>query len=156
MSEKPKFTPGPWEWGGTPDCIHLQTVHHGKKYVMSFCRKGTRYGQPMFQPNGRGMVKAEDLLLFQVGDPSIVGERAARADGSVYRYDVRGIAAPDAHLILAAPDLYAALADLLSAYAEPDKQICCNGQHCGCQGSTVQQMAEHYARAALAKARGQA
>ena len=62
----------------------------------------------------------------------------------------------NAHLIAAAPDLYAALADLLSAYAEPDKQICCNGQHCGCQGSTVQQMAEHYARAALAKAREQA
>ena len=62
----------------------------------------------------------------------------------------------DAALIAAAPDLYAALADLLSAYAEPDKQICCNGQHCGCQGSTVQQMAEHYARAALAKAREQA
>ncbi len=62
----------------------------------------------------------------------------------------------DAHLIAAAPGLYAALADLLSAYAEPDKQICCNGQHCGCQGSTVQQMAEHYARAALAKAREQA
>ena len=60
----------------------------------------------------------------------------------------------NAHLIAAAPDLYAALADLLSAYAEPDKQICCNGQHCGCQGSTVQQMAEHYARAAIAKATG--
>ena len=56
----------------------------------------------------------------------------------------------------AAPDLYAALDALLAAYAEPDRQICCNGHHCGCQGSTVQQMAEHYARAALAKARGEA
>jgi hypothetical protein len=62
----------------------------------------------------------------------------------------------DGHLIAAAPDLYAALDDLLAVYAEPDKRLCCGGQDCGCQGATAHQQAEYYARAALAKARGEA
>ncbi len=62
----------------------------------------------------------------------------------------------NAHLIAAAPDLYAALDDLLASYAEPDQQICCGGHGCGCRGASVRDLAEHHARAALAKARGQA
>lgn len=111
-------TPGPWEWGGYPSDLKLQTVHHGKRYVMSFCRKGMGGAQPMFQPNGRGMVKADRLLQFQVGDRSIVGEEAARNDGSVYRYDVRGIDAPDARLIALAPDLAAEVLRLREALEE--------------------------------------
>jgi hypothetical protein len=62
----------------------------------------------------------------------------------------------NAHLIAAAPDLYAALDGLLAAYSEPDQQICCNGHECGCRGASVRDLAEHHARAALAKARGEA
>lgn len=65
--------------------------------------------------------------------------------------DARDIAT--SHLIAAAPDLFAALEDLLAAYAAPDQRLCCGGQDCGCQGATTYQQAEHYARVALAKAR---
>ncbi len=62
----------------------------------------------------------------------------------------------NAHLIAAAPDLYAALDDLLASYAEPDQQICCGGHGCGCRGASVRDLAEHHARTAIAKARGAA
>jgi len=65
-------------------------------------------------------------------------------------------AVANARLIAAAPDLYAALDDLLASYAEPDQQICCGGHGCGCRGASVRDLAEHHARAALAKARGEA
>jgi hypothetical protein len=60
----------------------------------------------------------------------------------------------NARLIAAAPDLLVALADLLHSYSEPDRRLCCDGRDCGCMGATVQQQAEHYARAAIAKAEG--
>lgn len=44
-----------------------------------------------------------------------------------------------------------ALADLLSAYEQPDRQICCNARDCGCRGFTVRDQAEYCARAALAE-----
>jgi hypothetical protein len=58
---------------------------------------------------------------------------------------------PAASLVDRIKALEAALADLLAAYNEPDRQICCNGYHCGCQGSTVRDMAEHYAREELSR-----
>ena len=104
-------TPGPWEWGGYPDNIKLQTVHHGKLYVMDFVRKGFSGAQPRFQPKGSGgMTKADELLQFCVVDRSIVGEKSARADGNVYRMDVRGIDHPDARFIAASRELVPALA----------------------------------------------
>lgn len=60
----------------------------------------------------------------------------------------------NARLIAAAPDLLVALYELLHAYSEPDRRLCCDGRDCGCMGSTVHQQAEHYARAAIAKAEG--
>ena len=41
------------------------------------------------------------------------------------------------------------LKNLLAVYSEPDRQMCCNGHMCGCQGASVYQEAEHYARAAI-------
>lgn len=88
-----------------------------------------------------------------------------RGDGSVpVRTDGLGLticyvhdgaicdAIANARLIAAAPDLLAALKDLLEAYSKPDERLCCDGRDCGCMGSTVHQQAEHYARAAIAKA----
>lgn len=60
----------------------------------------------------------------------------------------------DANLIAAAPELLLALQELLDAYSKPDERLCCDGRDCGCMGSTVHQQAEHYARAAIAKATG--
>lgn len=60
----------------------------------------------------------------------------------------------NATLIAAAPDLLEALEGLLDAYSKPDERLCCDGRECGCMGSTVHQMAEHYARAVVARAEG--
>lgn len=141
-----KFTPGPWAWfgsaGGCPD-IYLATDHSGRRYVMSFRRWGFNGAQPCFQPEGRGMKKASDLLQFEVGDKSIVGVEAAKKDGSVYRYQIRGIAAPDAHLIAAAPELYNALSDLVSSLECSDTDL------------FILREEIKVARATLAKARGE-
>lgn len=51
-------------------------------------------------------------------------------------------------------DLLLSLQGLLEAYSKPDEPLCCDGRDCGCMGSTVHQQAEHYARAAIAKATG--
>lgn len=106
-----KHTPGPWKWFGNAGSNHvcLATTHSGRRYVMDFVRWGMRGAQPRFQPERRGMIDAKDLLLFEVGDQSIVGIEAARKDESVYRYDVRGINSADACLIAASPDLLEAL-----------------------------------------------
>jgi hypothetical protein len=76
--------------------------------------------------------------------------KAAQTNADSYRDECNA----NAHLIAAAPDLLGSLKDMLEAYSKPDQQICCDGHHCGCMGSTVQQMAEHYAREAIAKAEG--
>jgi len=100
-------TPGPWKWFGNAGSNHvyLATTHSGRRYVMDFVRWGFNGAQPRFQPERGGMILAKDLLQFEVGDQSIVGIDAAKQDGSVYRYDVRGIDSDDARLIAAAPEL---------------------------------------------------
>ena len=104
MTEETKFTPGPWKWFGNARCneIYLATTHSGRRYVMQFRRWGMQGAQPVFQPT-QGMVDAKDLLKFVVGDKSVTGVDQAKANTSVYRTDIRGIAAPDARLIAAAP-----------------------------------------------------
>lgn len=109
-------TPGPWAWHGNAgsNSLYLATTHSGRRYVMGFNRWGMSGAQPTFQPAGRGLVPASDLLQFEVGDRSIVGVTAAKADTSVYRLDVRGIDCADARLIAAAPELLVALQGLLA------------------------------------------
>jgi hypothetical protein len=112
MSEA-RFTPGPWCWHGSNRRIHLATVDRGKTYVMSFCRMGMREGQPTFQASRRqpgvfGMHKALEMAKFEVGDRSVTGITEAKSNESVYRYDITHLDHPDAHLIAASPDLYAA------------------------------------------------
>lgn len=102
-----KWTPGPWAWfgnaGGCPN-IYLATTHSGRRYVMSFRRWGMHGAQPQFQRD-QLLVDASELLQFEVGDKSVVGVEAAKHDESVYRYQISGIASPDARLIAAAPEL---------------------------------------------------
>ena len=143
-----KFTKGPWAWFGNAasNHVYLATWHSGRRYVMDFKRWGMRGAQPRFQPD-TGMKDAKDLLFFAVGDKSVVGVEAAKKDTSVYRLDIRGINAPDAHLIAAAPELYEALTALLE-----------NDGGEGSKGYSA--FKYHDARqacfAALAKARGEA
>lgn len=58
-------------------------------------------------------------------------------------------------LAASAPELLEALGSLLAVYSEPDQRICCSGFGCGCMGATTYQQAEYYARAAIAKAKGE-
>jgi len=106
-------TPGPWAWfGNAKHGYYLATVHSGRKYVMDFIRKGTHGAQPRFQPGGKygpGMVKADDLCEFEVGNEGVVGLKAGKEDGSVYRLDIIGFDCADAKLIAAAPEMLAAL-----------------------------------------------
>lgn len=106
-----QHTPGPWGWFGNAKTneVYLATKHSGRRYVMGFQRWGMRGAQPMFQPGERGLVPADTLLTFEVGDRAVRGAEAAKADESVYRYDISGIDCADARLIAAAPQLLEAL-----------------------------------------------
>ena len=142
MTEETKFTPGSWAWFGNANCneVYLGTTHSGRRYVMQFRRWGMRGAQPVFQPV-QGMVDAKDLLKFEVGDKSVTGVDEAKENSSVYRTDIQGIAAPDAHLIAAAPELYESLNELASIL---------NGD-----GRTYVREALERADAASSKARGE-
>lgn len=145
MSET-KFTKGPWGWfgnaSGCPD-IYLATTHSGRKHVMGFRRWGMKGSQPCFRQENGSIRAANHLLQFEVGDQSVIGVDAAKNDESVYRYQIRGIASPDAYLIAAAPDLYEALSDLLSSI------------ECDSLGIFILEKEIKIARAALTKARGE-
>ncbi|MBF0192505.1 MAG: hypothetical protein HQL99_15410 [Magnetococcales bacterium] len=105
-----KIPEGPWSWYGNlkTNHIYLATERGGRTYVMDFARFGMRDAQPRFNTD-KGMVKAQDLCRFEVGDPDVIGYQAAKEDDSVYRYDISEIDHPVARLIAAAPDLLAAL-----------------------------------------------
>jgi hypothetical protein len=106
-----QYTPGPWAWFGNQHGIYLATVNRGRRYVMGFDRMGMNNAQPTFQVAGR-MRPASELVEFEVGDQTARGFKEGKADESVYRLDVSGIDAPDAHLIAAAPELLAAVQGL--------------------------------------------
>jgi hypothetical protein len=121
------WTAGPWAWFGNAknNEIYLATVDRGRRYVMGFSRWGMRGAQPSFQPSDRGLVEASNLLTFEVGNRDVVGVEQAKADESVYRLDINGIACADAHLIAAAPCLADFVQEhdaymLASGYSGPD------------------------------------
>lgn len=82
------------------------------------------------------------------------GNEVAQIDGDYNQPETWPLMEANARLIAAAPELLLALNELLDAYSKPDERLCCDGRDCGCMGSTVHQQAEHYARAAIAKAEG--
>ena len=143
-------TEGPWAWFGNAKTkeIYLATTHSGRRYVMGFRRWGMRGAQPMFQPAGHGLVPAEKLLKFEVGDRSVTGVDGANANDSVYRLDIRGIDCADARLIAAAPDLLAALEGVMNILGRAESNASGNPEwdHVGPRVAA--------ARAAINQARG--
>ena len=109
LAKAEKATPGPWAWMGNNHDMYLATTHSGRRYVMGFRRMGPQSAQPVFNVNNR-LVPASELVMFEVGDGAARGFKAGKADDSVYRYDIKGVDAPDAAYIAAAsPDVIRAL-----------------------------------------------
>jgi hypothetical protein len=89
-------TPGPWGWfGSTRTYMYLATKHSGRRFVMTFARKGLHGAQPEFQIDSV-MVPASDLAIYEVSP-----EATSAKDPSVYRHDIIGFRAPDATFIAA-------------------------------------------------------
>lgn len=117
-----EHTKGPWSWFGNArnQEIYLATEHGGRRYVMGFRRWGMRGAQPMFQPAKRGLVPADQLLTFEVGDRDVRGVEQAKANDSVYRLDISGIDCADARLIASSPTLLEALEGLVAKSTDTD------------------------------------
>lgn len=89
-----------WHWsgnveGGFPNlALSAWVSGYGRCTVMDFERWGMQSAGPRFPDRAVMMQDARDLVTFEVGRRGIVGQRQAKADRSVYRYDVDGIAHP--------------------------------------------------------------
>ncbi len=108
---------------------------------------------PWWSPDGK-TIKQDYRPLTEAGGCIIAGVMGGSTSGP-YFIEIDEEVSANTRLIAAAPDLLQALENLVSAYSEPDDRVCCNGVDCGCFGATKHQEAEHYARAAIAKARGE-
>lgn len=129
-------TPGPWAWMGNQHSFYLATTHSGRRYVMGFRRMGTQAAQPVFCVKDR-LVPAADLATFEVGDGKARGMTEAKADDSVYRYDINGFDAPDAAFIAAFnPATALALLDALSRSEEDTAFLLARAGHAGSSSFT--------------------
>lgn len=109
---------------------------------------------PWWSPDGK-TIKQDYRPLTEAGGCIIAGVMGGSTSGPFFIEEDEEVAA-NTRLLVAAPDLLEALENLMDAYSEPDDRICCSGTDCGCMGATRYQQAEHYARAAIAKATGSA
>lgn len=107
---------GGWYWNGGRDDLRLTTRNGGRRFVMTFVRKGFNSAQPCFQIKGRGMVRAiDELTEYAVGDGTARGQKEADKDPSVYRMDISGVDHPDARRIARVPEMESALLDAFDA-----------------------------------------
>lgn len=97
-----------WHWSGNVEgsyprlALSAWVSGYGRCTVMDFERWGMQSAGPRFPDDAMMMGDARDFVTFEVGRRGVVGQRSARADGSVYRYDVEGIAHPIPKFIAAA------------------------------------------------------
>lgn len=100
--------------------MYVASTHSGRLYAMGFHRRGLNGAQPSFRIAAGHMRKADELAKFEVGDGKATGFKHAEADGSVYRYDIRGMDNPIARAVEEIPALVSGArssADLLARYA---------------------------------------
>lgn len=80
---------------------------------MGFSRRGFNGAQPTFRLPKGFMGTAADLAKFEVGDGTVTGFKAAKADDSVYRYDIRSIDHPIARAVEEIPAMVAMLREMI-------------------------------------------
>jgi hypothetical protein len=103
-------TPGPWGWfGHRGGDMYLATPKGGRRFVMTFKRKGMRGAEPSFQvyTDRSGEPWEWDGLMTPATDLAVQEVE--------YRDDIIGIDHPDARLIALAPELAVLLADAMDA-----------------------------------------
>ena len=128
MSEPVRRPPsGPYEWGGDQHGISLFTQHSGRIPIMSFARFGLQGAQPVF-PVRSTMVKADQLVEFDVGDGTARGFAQGRDNPSVYRYQISAIDHPVARLLAASGSLL----DLVEGAVGIMQQCEVTSGVCGC------------------------
>ena len=99
---------GGWHWAGNVEgsyprlALSAWVSGYGRCTVMDFERWGMQSAGPRFPDDAMMMDDARDFVTFEVGRRGVIGMRGAKADGSVYRYDVEGIAHPIPEFIAAA------------------------------------------------------
>jgi len=103
-------TPAPWAWVGNmkSQTFRICGDYGSRPIVIDFVRWGAQSAKPRFRAHigsSSIMAPAEQFAQFQVGPNDVVGYEAAKDNPDVYRFDIRGIAHPDAWLMAAAPDL---------------------------------------------------
>lgn len=101
-------TPGPWDWFATDGGrFHIATPDRGHLVVMDFARCGMHGAQPRFA------VMDDDLPRGRRGGILVDAKEIIAKHGKLDH--------PDATLIVAAPDLYAALKGLLASEDQTDE-----------------------------------
>ena len=133
MTDQPKWTPGPWVadvvrgWGSDP----VVSSASWPKPIAQLIPHGDRY----YRHNRRD-IRGETITTFGPETP----------EGEARKREVDAQLIANAHLIAAAPELYAALANLIARYDEVVTTPDCS---CGQDDHDVMK-----ARSALSKARG--
>ena len=129
-----------WHWAGDVSAgyprlaLSAWVAGYGRCTVMDFDRWGMQSAGPRFPDAAMMMQDARNLATFEVGRRGVVGIDAAKADDSVYRYDVDGVAHPIPEFIAAAnPTTVMALLDeidrLRADVACMDAQLDADAKH---------------------------
>lgn len=122
-----------WHWagdvsGGYPRlALSAWISGRGRCTVMDFERWGMQSAGPRFPDDAMMMHDARKMVIFEVGRRGVVGQKAAEADDSVYRYDVDGVDHPIPEFIAAA-DPSTVLALIAEIRRLQEGSTCCHGQ----------------------------
>ena len=157
---QPYLMQGPWELdpkGKTP-ALYIDAADGGDPLIVASIKRIYRpdvlqaMGLPLKldpPPDELARLRAEVERLR--GQAEINNKMVKKTANDVVRYKTRAeraeaaLSDERAH----ADALARALHGIMGAYSEPDRRICCNGHMCGCRGSTVREMEDHYAAEAL-------